>query len=100
MGALPNANTVVTKKSEGPQESQSLIREIETVADEMTTCFNVIISASAVNANRPWHDRAITRANQEKEAWAGDEKPAQRQSCVGRYRPRKIVNSSSRIHVN
>ena len=40
--------------------------------------------------HRPWHDAwvigracAITHANQKKEAWAGDEKPAQRQSCVG-----------------
>ena len=35
-----------------------------------------------------------------KEAWAGDEKPAQRQSCMGWYRPHKIVNNSSRIHIN
>ena len=35
-----------------------------------------------------------------KEAWVGNEKPAQKQSCVGWYRPCKIVNSSSRTHVN
>ena len=53
--------------------------------------------------NRPWHDAVpvLSPAQiKKKESWAGNEKPAQRQSCVGWYRLHKIVNSSSRIHFN
>ena len=48
---------------------------------------NIHELASLRFLNRPWHDaqaiahaRAITH---KKEAWVGDEKPTQRQSCVG-----------------
>ena len=56
---------------------------------------------------RPWHDvqaiahtRAITCANQEKGGLRGRWKARPNISCVGWYRPPKILNSSSRIYFN